>query len=174
MRRLLSLLLASLIGSAVAFGVRYFFPPAPVVATASDPTPQAQRGEDLPPPPPGPAGPALPPPHPTGYAFKGGVVLVQMSDGTRRWHDRNFPTVSDGIEAVTPSSVVLLEEGKIFIKPVPKLTGGVTVMPSPVQPVSPMIDPAASMPPMSAPAPAAEQKRPDHTFKNTYSIHRWH
>lgn len=54
--------------------------------------------------------------HPTGFAMRSGVVFIQMSDGTRRWYSSARRTLSDGIEGVTPVSV-LLDGRKLYIKP---------------------------------------------------------
>jgi len=48
--------------------------------------------------------PALP--HPTGSAWAGRMLIVQMSDGTRRFVDRDNPSASDDVTQVTPSRVL--------------------------------------------------------------------
>lgn len=173
MRRLFSLLLASLVGSAVALGARYLFPSkSPQVvetteqASALGDSSMRSASEAA-------AGPAAPPPHPTGYVFRGGVVLVQMSDGTRRWHDRRRPDVSDGIESVTPSSVTI-QGDKEYIKPLPRVPAPPVQLPSAVASLpggsADSVHATQSVAPLPVDAPNYPPSANE--LRSTYSIHR--
>ena len=43
----------------------------------------------------------------TGVATRGGQIIVQMSDGTRRWSDSSSMQFSDSVKFATPSSVMI-------------------------------------------------------------------
>lgn len=116
MRRLLTLLLAAFIGSAVAAGFRYLFP-----AQASAATPavdaQAQRASEADVAAPPAPQPTPEPVHPTGWAMRAGRISVMMSDGTVRLADHGWTGgVSDPISQATASHVVIDGE-RLFIRP---------------------------------------------------------
>lgn len=109
------LVLTISVSLAAVHGYKYLTRPAP-----SSPPPSAAPAPVVPASKPVDAvGPAPEPAFPVGVARRGDVVLVQMSDGTRRYQLRHRPAVSDGISQVTPSAVVI-EGDKMFIKPKPR------------------------------------------------------
>lgn len=95
---------------------------------------------------------------PTGWVKSGRVLIVTLSDGSRRWFSRDHLALSDPIRAVTPSYVDFNGERLYFVNE-PRPFSPALSAPAFSAPVQSLPAPSVEPPPASTSAPSGIQTR---------------